>query len=223
MRHPATQLGFFTHLSSGFPGIAFSMMWGYPYLTAGEGLSRPAASSVMSFLVVVGIVGGPVIGALTQRHPLRRSTLVLLIIATILVPLVALVLWPGPAPMWLLLILVAGLSIGGPGSNVGFDFPRTDLAKHRLGTATGVVLMGGFLAALVTILLIGMILDLLRPDGDYDLEAFRIAFAVQIPILLLGITGMLVSRRRLRRRMAARGELVPPWREVFRDGRWRRI
>ncbi|HJB09628.1 MAG TPA: MFS transporter [Candidatus Brachybacterium merdavium] len=223
VRHPATQLGFFTHLSSGFPGIAFSMMWGYPYLTAGEGLSRPAASSVMSFLVVVGIVGGPVIGALTQRHPLRRSTLVLLIIATILVPLVALVLWPGPAPMWLLLILVAGLSIGGPGSNVGFDFPRTDLAKHRLGTATGVVLMGGFLAALVTILLIGMILDLLRPDGDYDLEAFRIAFAVQIPILLLGITGMLVSRRRLRRRMAARGELVPPWREVFRDGRWRRI
>src|SRR5690625_5993089 len=67
-----------------------------------------------------------------------------------------------------------------------------------------------------------MFLDLLRPDGYYDLEAFRIAFAVQIPILLLGITGMLVSRRRLRRRMAARGELVPPWREVFRDGRWSR-
>lgn len=223
IRHPATQLGFFTHLSSGFPGIAFSMMWGYPYLTAGEGLSRPVASSVMSFLVVVGIIGGPVIGALTQRHPLRRSTLVLLVIATILVPLVALVLWPGPAPIWLLLVLVAGLSIGGPGSNVGFDFPRTDLARHRLGTATGVVLMGGFLAALVTILLIGMILDLQRPDGNYDLQAFRVAFAVQIPILLLGITGMLISRRRLRRRMAARGEVVPPWREVFRGGRWRRL
>lgn len=223
LRHPATQLGFFTHLTSGFPGIVFSMMWGFPYLTAGERLPLPAASGVMTVLVIAGIVSGPVIGALTQRHPLRRSTLVLLIIATILVPLIALVLWPGPAPMWLLIALVAGLAIGGPGSNVGFDFPRTDLARHRLGTATGVVIMGGFVGGLVAILVIGLVLDALRPDGSYDLEAFRIAFAVQIPLILAGITGMLVSRRNLRRRMAARGQVVPPWREVFRNGRWRRI
>ena len=59
IRHPATQLGFFTHFTAGFTGISFSMMWGYPYLTAGEGLSCPAASAIMTFLVVVGIVGGP--------------------------------------------------------------------------------------------------------------------------------------------------------------------
>src|SRR5699024_1501025 len=66
----------------------------------------------------VAVVGGPLIGALTQRHPLRRSTLVLLIVAVIGVPLLALVLWPGPAPMWLLIVLVSGFSIGGPGSNI---------------------------------------------------------------------------------------------------------
>lgn len=223
LRHPATQLGFFTHLTAGFPGIVFSMMWGFPYLTAGEELPLPVASGVMTVLVIAGIVAGPVIGALTQRHPLRRSTLVLLIIITILVPLIALVLWPGPAPMWLLIVLVAGFAIGGPGSNVGFDFPRTDLARHRLGTATGVVIMGGFVGGLLAILLIGLVLDALRPDGAYDLEAFRIAFAVQIPLIIAGIIGMLVSRRNLRRRMAARGQNVPPWREVFRNGRWRRI
>ncbi|MFC7375213.1 nitrate/nitrite transporter [Brachybacterium sp. GCM10030267] len=223
IRHPATQLGFCTHFTAGFTGIAFSMMWGYPYLTAGEGLSRPAASAVMTVLVVVSIIGGPVIGALTQRHPLRRSSLVLLILGTIAVPLTALVLWPGPAPIWLLLVLVAGFSIGGPASSVGFDFPRTDLARHRLGTATGMVIMGGFSGGLIAILLIGMILDLLRPDGNYDLAAFRIAFAVQIPMLLVGTAGMLITRRNLRRRMAARGEVVPPWREVWRNGRWRRL
>lgn len=223
IRHPSTQLGFFTHFTSGFPGIAFAMMWGYPYLTAGEGLSRPAASFIMTVLVVVSIVGGPLIGALTQRHPLRRSTLVLLIIATIVVPLVALVLWPGPAPMWLLIVLVSGFSIGGPGSSVGFDFPRTDLARHRLGTATGVVIMGGFIGALTAIFLIGVILDVLRPDGNYDLEAFRLAFAVQIPLLALGVAGMLIARRNLRRRMAATGREVPPWRDVWRSGRWRRL
>ena len=223
VRHPSTQLGFFTHFTAGFTGIAFSMMWGYPYLTAGEGLSRPAASAVMTVLVVVAVVGGPLIGALTQRHPLRRSTLVLLIVATIVVPLLALVLWPGPAPLWLLLVLVSGFSIGGPGSSIGFDFPRTDLARHRLGTATGVVIMGGFIGGLTAILLIGVVLDLLRPDGDYDLEAFRLAFAVQLPLLGIGVAGMLVSRRTLRRRMAAQGREVPPWRDVWRSGRWRRL
>lgn len=223
VRHPSTQLGFFTHFTAGFTGIAFSMMWGYPYLTAGEGLSRPAASAVMTVLVVVAVVGGPLIGALTQRHPLRRSTLVLLIVATIVVPLLALVLWPGPAPLWLLLVLVSGFSIGGPGSSIGFDFPRTDLARHRLGTATGVVIMGGFIGGLTAILLIGVVLDLLRPDGNYDLEAFRLAFAVQLPLLGIGVAGMLFSRRTLRRRMAAQGREVPPWRDVWRSGRWRRL
>lgn len=223
VRHPSTQLGFFTHFTAGFPGIAFSMMWGYPYLTAGEGLSRPAASAVMTVLVVVAIVGGPLIGALTQRHPLRRSTLVLLIVATIVVPLLALVLWPGPAPMWLLIVLVSGFSIGGPASSVGFDFPRTDLARHRLGTATGAVIMGGFIGALTAILLIGVVLDLLRPDGDYDLAAFRLAFAAQLPLLAIGVAGMLITRRNLRRRMAAQGREVPPWRHVWRSGRWRQL
>ncbi|WP_394216960.1 nitrate/nitrite transporter [Brachybacterium vulturis] len=223
IRHPSTQLGFFTHFTAGFTGIAFSMMWGYPYLTAGEGLSRPAASAVMTVLVVVAVVGGPLIGALTQRHPLRRSTLVLLIVATIVVPLLALVLWPGPAPIWLLIVLVSGFSIGGPGSNIGFDFPRTDLARHRLGTATGVVIMGGFIGGLTSILLIGVVLDLLRPEGNYDLEAFRLAFAVQLPLLAIGVAGMLITRRNLRRRMAARGSQVPPWRDVWRSGRWRRL
>ena len=223
VRHPSTQLGFFTHFTAGFTGIAFSMMWGYPYLTAGEGLSRPAASAVMTVLVVVAVIGGPLIGAFTQRHPLRRSTLVLVIVAAIVVPLLALVLWPGPAPIWLLIVLVSGFSIGGPASSVGFDFPRTDLARHRLGTATGVVIMGGFIGGLAAILLIGVVLDLLRPDGNYDLEAFRLAFAVQLPMLAIGVGGMLLTRRKLRRRMAAQGREVPLWRDVWRSGRWRRL
>ena len=123
----------------------------------------------------------------------------------------------------MLVVLVSGFAIGGPASSVGFDFPRTDLARHRLGTATGVVIMGGFVGGLLAILLIGLVLDALLPNGAYDLEAFRIAFAVQIPLIIAGIIGMLVSRRNLRRRMAARGQTVPPWREVFRNGRWRRI
>ena len=83
--------------------------------------------------------------------------------------------------------------------------------------------MGGFIGGLTAILLIGVVLDLLRPHGDYELEAFRLAFAVQLPLLGIGVAGMLVSRRTLRRRMAAQGREVPPWRDVWRSGRWRRL
>ncbi|GAA1737904.1 MFS transporter [Brachybacterium phenoliresistens] len=223
VRHPATQLGFFTHFASGFPGIAFAMMWGYPYLTAGEGLSQALASTVMTVYVIVAIAAGPLIGALTQRHPLRRSTLVLLVVLASAVPFVAILLWPGPAPLWLILLLVIGFSVGGPGSSVGFDFPRTSMPGNRLGTATGLVLTGGFLGALVCILLIGVVLDALRPDGNYDLHSFRLAFAVQLPFLAAGILGMLITRRALRRRMAEHGVRVPSWREVWRQRHLRRI
>lgn len=223
VRHPATQLGFWTHFTSGFPGMVFAMMWGYPYLTAGEHLPVPLASSIMTLFVLASIAMGPFVGAMTQRHPLRRSTLVLLIVSTCVVPLVVLVAWPGPAPLWLLLGWVLGLSFGGPGSSVGFDFPRTSLPGHRLGTATGVVIMGGFLAALVCILLIGVVLDAVAPLGAYRLGDFRRAFAVELPFLALGVGGMLVSRRALRRRMADHGLRVPRWREVVRSGRITRL
>ena len=47
--------------------------------------------------------------------------------------------------------------------------------------------------------------------------------AVQLPLLAIGVAGMLLTRRRLRRRMAAQGSEVPPWRDVWRSGRWRQL
>ena len=64
-------------------------------------------------------------------------------------------LMPGRSPLWLLAGLVVVLAIGGPGSMIGFDFARTFNPAHRIGTATGIVNVGGFIAALVAIFLIG--------------------------------------------------------------------
>ena len=55
------------------------------------------------------------------------------------------------------------------------------------------------------------------------LAASVVAFAVQLPLLAIGVAGMLITRRNLRRRMAAQGREVPPWRHVWRSGRWRRL
>src|SRR5215210_8198638 len=108
---------------------------------------------------------GPVFGRLVARHPLRRSWLVLGIVGVTATAWTAVLAWPGRAPLWLLVLLVLALSLGGPGSMIGFDFARTFNPAGRLGSATGIVNVGGFVASLLTILAIGVVLDALGGSG----------------------------------------------------------
>ena len=55
---------------------------------------------------------------------------------------------PGPAPLWLLVLLIVVLGRGGPGSVVGIDIARTSNPSANLGVAQSMVNMGGFLASL---------------------------------------------------------------------------
>lgn len=215
MRHPGTALGFWTHLAAGFAGVVFAMMWGIPYLVAGEGRSPATASALMTLFVVASAFFGPVVGVLTARHPLRRSNLVLAIIAGNALPWLAVLVWPGPAPLWLLVVLMIGLAAGGPGTGIGFDYARSFHPPHRLGTATGVVIMGSFVGGVACILLIGLALDAMAPGGQPTLGQYRWAMAIQLPFFAVGLVGLLVSRRKMRRLAAASGVIVPPWREVL--------
>ena len=65
---------------------------------------------------------------------------------------------PRPAPLWLLVVLVMVISVGGPGSMVGFDFARTFNPSATLGTAQGMVNMGGFMASLLVMQAMGLII-----------------------------------------------------------------
>jgi hypothetical protein len=57
--------------------------------------------------------------------------------------------------------------------------------------------------------------------GVAGLEAsFRTAWIVQYLVWVLALTGVLVARRRARRKMAMEGVVVPPLREVL--AAWRR-
>ncbi|MFD0854561.1 hypothetical protein ACFQ07_20155, partial [Actinomadura adrarensis] len=86
-----------------------------------------------------------------------------------------------------------------PGSMVGFDFARSFNPPSRMGTATGIVNAGGFTAALLCILLIGIVLDAVSGGNAFTPEAFRVAWTVQALFWTIGITGILVSRRKARR------------------------
>ncbi|NTW40318.1 MAG: MFS transporter [Cellulomonadaceae bacterium] len=223
MAEPGTWLGFWSHMATQFSVTVFLLLWGFPFLTVGQGLSPAQASALFSVTVVSSMAAGPVIGVLTGRHPLRRSWMVLTIAAATAMAWAAVLLHPGRSPLWLLFVLALVLGLGGPGSVIGFDFARTSNATGRLGTATGLVNVAGFAAAVLAILAIGVVLDLRTVPGEpLGLPAFKVALSVMAVPWVVAVVGVLVSRRRTRSLMSERGLVVPPVREVLarrRDAR----
>jgi nitrate/nitrite transporter NarK len=210
-REPGTRLGLWTHMGTQFSGTVFALLWGVPYLVAGQGFTAGEASALLTLFVAVGILAGPLFGEFTARHPMRRSWLVLTVIGATATVWTAVLLVPPPAPAWLLVALVVVLATGGPGSMIGFDYARTFNPGHRHGTAIGIVNGGGFLASLLVALGVGV---LLGPTG-YTPAGFRVAWTVQYAIWVVAVAGVLVARRRARRNLAAQGVVVAPLREAL--------
>jgi Nitrate/nitrite transporter len=213
-REPGTRLGLWTHMGTQFSGTVFALLWGVPYLVAGQGFSTGAASALLTLLVAVGIVAGPLFGEFTARHPMRRSWLVIAVILTTAGMWTVVLAVPPPAPPILLVLLVMVLALGPPGSMIGFDYARTFNPDHRQGTAVGIVNVGGFVASLLVTFGVGVVLGLVGPGG-YTPEAFRVAWTVQYAVWAFALVGVLIARRRARRKMAAEGIVIPPLREAL--------
>jgi MFS family permease len=209
-REPGTRLGLWTHFTTQFSATVFALLWGYPFLVVGEGRTPGEAGLLLTLLVVVSMVVGPVLGHLVGRWPYRRSVPVLAIVGSTAATWTAVLAWPGPAPLALLVLLVVVLATNGPGSMIGFDYARTENPPGRLSSATGIVNVGGFVASLLTILAIGVVLSALAPAGgatNASLGDFRVAMSVQYVVWAVGVLGVLRSRRQLRRE---RGIVLDP-------------
>lgn len=193
---PGTRLGFFTHMGTQFSVTVFALMWGVPYLTTAQGFSRGAAGLLLTVSVAASVAAGILIGLFTGRNPHRRTRVILGIIVCNALTWTVVLALPGPAPRWLLVILVIVISVGGPGSMVGFDFARTFNPAKTLGTAQGIVNMGGFLASLLVMQSMGMIMN---AAGGYTFDSFRMAWTVQYAIWLVAGTAILITRRKARR------------------------
>ena len=202
--HPGTRLAFWSHFTSPFAGSAFVLLWGMPFLTSGQGRTTAEAAGILSLYVVIGMALGPVMGELSRRIPNWRSrALVLPAIATQAIAWIAVILYPGQAPAWLLIVLVFALAMGGPASMIAFDHARAHNPAQRLSTATGVTNAGGFLAALTAIFMIGFVLDLqgAGTPATYTLDAFRVAFLTQIPLWVIGASFIVIERKKTRIRI----------------------
>ncbi|MFH8367871.1 nitrate/nitrite transporter [Streptomyces sp. NPDC018031] len=192
-REPGTRLGMWVHFTTQFPAMVFLLLWGMPFLVEAQGLSRGEASELLTLIVLSNMATGLVFGQIIARHHAARGPLALGTVAATAVLWAAVLAWPGDhAPGWLLILLCVVLGICGPASMIGFDFARPANPPERLGTASGIVNMGGFTASMTTLLAVGVLLD--ATGGDY-----RIAFSSVFVLQALGLTQILRLRGRAHR------------------------
>ncbi|MGM1064930.1 MFS transporter [Saccharothrix sp. Mg75] len=210
-REPSTRLGFWVHFTSMSTPALLGLLWGFPYLVEAQGLTRPAASAVLSTLVVVAVVAGPVMGTVIARHPEWRMPIVGAYLGVAVLCWAVLLGWPGgvlPTPV--LYAVFALLAIGNPVSGVAFALVRDYNPLHRVSTATGVANVGGFGAITFTALAVGVLLDVTASTPAPD--AYRVAFLSVVAVLLVGVWRTVVWWRRARAAVFAaldRGETVP--------------
>ncbi|MFE2339988.1 nitrate/nitrite transporter, partial [Streptomyces sp. NPDC059431] len=209
-KEPGTKLGLWVHFTTQFPAMVFLLLWGMPFLVEAQGLSRTTAGGLLTLIVASNMALGLVYGQIVARRQSSRIPLALGTVALTALLWGSVLAYPGDhAPMWLLVCLCLVLGTCGPASMIGFDFARPANPAERQGTASGITNMGGFIASMTTLLVVGLLLD--ATDDDY-----RIAFSSVFVLELLGITqilrlrGRALSRERDRDRDRIGVALPPP-------------
>lgn len=191
-RRPGTRLGFFCHMAVQFSMMTFTLLWGVPFLVTGQGLAPSTASGLLVLFVGVTLAVAPFLGVISSRRPARRVQVILGVVVLQALTWGSVLAHPGPAPFWLLCLLVSVLAVGGPTAVIGIDIGRTANPPANAAVAQSIANTGGFLASLVVVSGIGMALS---AAGGFTPEAFRVAMLVQYPVwLVAGILAWRTSR-----------------------------
>ncbi|WP_407989126.1 MFS transporter [Kitasatospora sp. CMC57] len=195
---PGTRLGMWVHFTTAFPGAAFGLLWGMPYLVEAQGMTRGEAGGLLTVLVGSNMVSALLLGRLLSRSARARMPITLTVIAATAASWAVVLAWPGAhPPLWLLLALLVVMGTNGPASLVGLDYARSHNPPERLGTASGIANMGGFIGTVITLFGVGLLLDTLAgPGGVHSPEAYRWALCWLFVPLAVG-TGMILRLRRL--------------------------
>jgi MFS family permease len=217
-RVPGTRLGFWVHFSSMVSPTTLGLLWGFPYLVQAQGLSPLRADEVLGALVIGGMVANPVLGALTSRRPGMRVPIVAGYVVVAVALWALLLAGPGRLPFGVLMAAFAMFAVGGSISTIGFALARDYNPLHRVGTATGVVNVGGFLATTLAALGVGVLVGVV--GTSHAGTAYRIGLLAVVAVLVFGSWRVAVWWRRARVAVHAaqgRGEDVPV---RVRLGRW---
>lgn len=180
------------------PATVFLDLWGVPYLERAYHLSHVEAGLVISTVYIGWIIGGPVIGAISDGIKLRRMPL--LISSVISAIMICIVFYVPNVPLFWVYVsmFILGLSCGS--HPLVFAMARENSSHMISGTATAVtnflIMSGGlvfqpFVGWLIDIHWSGLLADGLR---EYTISDYNFALAI-VPIgLILSVIITLLIR-----------------------------
>jgi len=198
LRNPGTWLGFFCHMMGGLSSTVFLLMWGVPFMVQGLGYAHQTASSLLTVFALSSVATGPVLAQLTARFPQARPLIVLLIGGAIAVMWLVLLLPATPVPVPITVVAAVVFSAGGSSSLIGLDLAASLNAPERRSSVQGIANMGGFVAAVLSMVAIGAVLDMHTASGpgigpiygDY-----RMAMSIMFVPLILSAVGIFLTHR----------------------------
>ena len=166
------------------PLLAFSGLWGVPFLTTHYGLTPARSAALTSMLLVAWAVGGPLIGALSDRMGRRKPIYVVGCFA-ICAGWTA-VLFVPELPVWVLVFLLSVVGFASGAMILGFAFVKESVPPSLAGTVSGVCNMGVMIGPMVLQPAMGYALDnnwnglLANGIRIYHLGAYQSAFTLLI-------------------------------------------
>lgn len=185
-RDAHTRYGVWAYFVSMFLPTTLLLLWGYPWLVQGEGLSPTTASALLMLLTIASMLAGPLVGITVGKRAALRMPIYFTLLGAPVLLWTCVALWPGHAPLWLLCALMVAAGTGFAGALLSFDFARHFNPPERIGAALALVNVGGFASSILAILGIGLVLDALTPTGAAR-SAAAFHWAMLLPYALWGL------------------------------------
>ncbi|UOE18738.1 MFS transporter [Thermobifida halotolerans] len=196
LSHRGPRVGMAAHAVIMVPFTVLGILWGYPLLEEGYGLSARTAGLLLTGAMALPMALVPFLGRIPGRHPSARRPLVLALAWTVTLSWLGVVAWPGGLPPLAVtaavIVVSAFATVMAP--SLSFDYARDGLPEQRTGTASGLVNMSGFTSVMLGVVSAGVLLDLTGADAS-----FQLAFVPMVLLCLAASVTITVLLRRPRR------------------------
>ncbi|MDR3702275.1 MAG: MFS transporter [Candidatus Sulfopaludibacter sp.] len=166
------------------PILAFTGLWGTPFLAVRYGLPPARAAAVCSVMIVCWAVASPISGALSDRIGRRKPLYLLGAMGSAAGWIV--MFYVNSLPLALFIAVAALTSFASGAVVLGFAYAKESVPVEFLGTISGAINIGNMIGPMLLQPGIGQMLDrnwagqMTKGVRLYDLQAYRAAFVLVV-------------------------------------------
>jgi nitrate/nitrite transporter NarK len=178
--------------------LTFAGLWGVPFMTTHYGLSTATAAGMASLVLVAWALGGPALGALSDR--MRERQPIYLVGAAIAFIGWIIVIFVERLPLAGLAAVLIVIGLASAAVMIGFALVKETLPPALAGTAGGVTNMGNMLGGMLLQPAVGWVLDrmwsgeIVNGVRVFDLDAYRAGFMLMIAWMGVAVALILFTR-----------------------------